>query len=442
MASKNYGRFRWLCLRLCLCLGLTTNVFAVAKNTGFTSLPTTQGSVSNSNGSVKKGIDLYNQGKYADAVRELTKAAATAPKNWKASCYYYLGCSYYQLSQKAQAIAYFKRVRGLYPDSPEAKSAMTMLTRLGQPGTGAVIGNMKTSSATASAGTNHPFASSSAASSASSNASATSPTSATESELSRLPNENRIYFTEGTNGHLLVKAYLNNRPIDCWFDTGASAHFGKNHLSQAGVPLPRGQANSSTSGWAGVKVDTWVQKMKLRMGNMEREVPVSVEEQMDLPPLVGQYFIQGYDYEIDHKGKFITMRKKNQATSSFRGQVSALYDVPCVSRHNREYVMVEINNHKEELLLDTGSNSTILSEDLAKKLRIDIPDNAETVSGSGVGGSVSFRIVYADLRMGPIWKRGFRVEVGGMGTNAIGQDFLQGYRYTIDKEKQLLRFFH
>jgi hypothetical protein len=34
------------------------------------------------------------------------------------------------------------------------------------------------------------------------------------------------------------------------------------------------------------------------------------------------------------------------------------------------------------------------------------------------------------------------VLIGGAGMNALGQDFLQGYKFTIDEKQRLIRFFH
>ncbi|MGD9680212.1 MAG: retroviral-like aspartic protease family protein [Candidatus Obscuribacterales bacterium] len=417
-----------------------TGTPAESKYTGFQSLPTSRGSKIESKPSVKSGIDLYKAGKYAKAASTLKEATREAPKAWQAAGYYYLACSYYQLGQNNYAAAYFKKVTGSFPNSPEAQNASTMLSRLGQPQSSAIIGDIKQKNVEAQARAR-------AVPTTGTRRSTSGPKeklSRLDQELASLPNENRIYFTPGPGGHMLVKAYLDNRPIECWFDTGASAHFGKNNLAAAGIPLPRGDANGSVEGWAGKAVPTWNQPMKLRLGNMERVVNVTVEEEASTMPLVGQQFLRGYDYEIDHKGGFLTMRKKKQenSTSAFTSNVNSLYDIPCVTRGSREYVTIEINNRKIELLLDTGANSTILSNAEAKKLGLTVPDDAPTVTGVGVGGSITSRVIYVTMHLGPVWKKGFPVEVSDVDSGAIGQDFLQGHRFTIDKEKGLLRFFH
>ncbi|MBK9142229.1 MAG: retroviral-like aspartic protease family protein [Candidatus Melainabacteria bacterium] len=411
-----------------------------AKYTGFQTLPTSPGSKVESKTTVKGGIELYNAGQYAKAASALKAATKEAPKAWQAAGYYYLACSYYQLGQNNYAIAYFKKVTGSFPNSPEAQNASTMLGRLGQPQSSAIIGDIKQKNAEAQARARAVPTTGTRRSPDGAKAKA----SRLDQELAGLPVENRIYFTPGPNGHMLVKAYLDNRPINCWFDTGASAHFGKNNLAAAGIPLPRGEANGSVQGWAGKPVPTWNQPMKLRLGNMERVVNVTIEEEASLMPLVGQQFLRGYDYEIDHKGGFITMRKKKQdnSTSAFTGNVSNLYDIPCVTRGSREYVTVEINNRKIELLLDTGAYGTILSNKEARQLGITVPDDAPVTSGTGIGGSVEYKVISVNMRMGPIWKKDFSVRVGEVDGGAIGQDFLQGHRFTIDKEKGLLRFFH
>jgi hypothetical protein len=61
---------------------------------------------------------------------------------------------------------------------------------------------------------------------------------------------------------------------------------------------------------------------------------------------------------------------------------------------------------------------------------------------TGVGGNVSMRVCYYDLRLGPITRKDFRVLVGGQAGNCIGQDFMEGWRFKVDRQKNLMRFFH
>ena len=391
------------------------------------------------------GIRLYNGRRYAEAARQLADNIKSEHGSGIASNYYYLGNCYYSLNRKKQAVQMYKMVLGRFPDSSESKSARTMLARLSPESLTEIR-----SSAPASA------SSSSTASPSLSNVNiqdlkklimARSGVSDTNQDLSRLPRENRFFFTLGRGGHMEVDIYLNGKKMKALFDTGASAHFGINHLRAAGIyDVPRGKPNGYTSGWAQNKVPVWRTMMKLRIGNMERAVPVTIEKNMKLEPLVGQQFISGYEYEIQSTGqhKYVTMVKKTSEGSIYQNHTtSSIYDVPCITKSMREFVEMEINGRKVQVLLDTGANSTILDEGIASKLGINIPADAPTTVGIGVGGKMVYKIVPVNIKLGPINQKDFPVQIGRTGgLCAVGQDILSKHRFKIDRQKKLLRFFH
>lgn len=76
------------------------------------------------------------------------------------------------------------------------------------------------------------------------------------------------------------------------------------------------------------------------------------------------------------------------------------------------------------------------------QLGIEIDPNAPRVAIGGVGGSTTCRVMELDLQVGPVRRQNFRTLIGGAAGNAIGQDFMQGWRYTVDHDRHLLRFFH
>lgn len=388
-------------------------------------------------GKAASAMQLYSSKNFLKAAYAFTKEISTEPGKSKAENYFYLGHCYYQLGKPRRAAQMYRMVLEKFPSSKQARPAQAMLAKV-QPQQSASIRTRQTTRSTSS--------SSRAPRTYSSRTRSTS-----SSDLARLPRENRFYFSPGRTGHMVTDIYLNGRKMKAYFDTGANAHFGINHLRAAGIyDMPRGKPNGYASGWAGKKIPAWHTKGKLRIGNMERTVPVSIEQNMKLMPLVGQGFLQGYDYEIQNSGpkKYVTMTKKNSGSGSYasrsRGsQVSSLYDVPCVSIGPREYIKMKINGREIQVLLDTGADATILSMGAAQKLGISIPANARVVRGTGVGGVVSYKIVYCDVQLGPIYAKGFPIQVGGGGgTCAVGQNLLSKHRYKIDKKMKLLRFFH
>lgn len=264
-----------------------------------------------------------------------------------------------------------------------------------------------------------------------------------QQEFASLPDQTEIRFRPGPHGHMLVDAKINGKPIQCMFDTGASGYFGFNHLREAGLPVPKGKPDDYASGWAGRPVPVWSMTVKATLGGMTREIPVKVAEQFDMRPLLGQEFLRDYHYSIDSAAGRMLLTKKTAMKTPPREALNPLYDVPCEVENDREYVSLGVGKAScGHVLIDTGASMTIISYPKAKSLGIEIPRDAPYLSGGGVGGSITFRQVYLDLSLGPIRKRDFPVMIGGNAGCAIGQDFMSGWRFTVDRERKLLRFFH
>lgn len=382
----------------------------------------------------ESGVQLYKAGQYAAAANKLLGAVRYPGK--EGAAYYYLGCCYYKLNRMAEARPLYRTVVNDYPQCREATLAAQMLHRLDPsyiPPAGLGDAPQTVSSS------NVPTASQVASLAA---AVAGKAQGFPGEDFSKLPDEARIPFTTDSSGHMRVTCYLENRPIEAWFDTGANAYFGKNHLSASNIPLPRGEPNSHSSGWAGNSVPCWRQSMHVQLGNLTRLAPVTIEENMTLMPLVGQEFIQGYQCEVDNNSHYIVLRKASAFKNASSSQISSLYDVPCVRRGMRDYVTMSINGKKLEVLIDTGANSSTFNPADLASIGVRVPDDAPRKTASGVGGSFSLQTIYAECRLGPIWKKDFPIDVGGSAGSAVGQDILSSQRFTIDRERNLMRFFH
>jgi predicted aspartyl protease len=376
------------------------------------------------------GLQLYKAGQYGAAANKLLEAVKYPGK--EASAYYYLGCCYYKLNRPADARAIYRTVVNNYSAAPEASLSAQMLQRL-DPSYVPPAGLVSKPSSSAGASISRSATVGGGASG--------SKNAFPGEDFSKLPDEARIPYTLGSSGHMLVTVYLDNRPLEAWFDTGANAHFGKNHLEAAGIPLPTGDPNGFSSGWAGNAVPVWRKQMKVKLGNMTRYAPVTIEENMNVMPLVGQEFIQGYQCEVDNGSHYVVLRKSGAFKQSSQ-QVSELYDIPCVRRDMRDYVTMTINGKKLEVLIDTGAYASTFNEDDLKSIGVRVPDDAPVGSASGVGGSFAVRTMNVEVRLGPIWKSNFPITVGGSAGSAVGQDILSSQRFTIDRERNLMRFFH
>lgn len=279
-----------------------------------------------------------------------------------------------------------------------------------------------------------------------SNASAKSPRSSVDDyqkEYAKLPDTAEIRFRPGEQGHMLVDALVNGRPMQCWFDTGANAYFGFTNLLQAGIPLPKGEPDTSTHGWAGKTVKAWTMTIPVKVGSMTRVIPALVSSEWEKPPLLGQEFLRDYQYSIDGAGGRMLLTKKHVQSAKASAPVHSLYDVKCDVNNDREYVTLKVNGQNcHGVLIDTGAAFTIISTTMADSLGIVIPKGAPYYQGTGVGGEFTMREVELDLSLGPVNKRNFPVRIGGNAGCAIGQDFMTGWRFSVDREQKLLRFFH
>lgn len=391
------------------------------------------------------GIQLYKQAKYSQAAQALN-AAIKANKNsaQSATLYYYLGCCYYQLNQRDAARDIYRYVRNNFPLSQEARIAGTMLAQLDAASSPVQAPSAVAPTTTAASRPTTQAPTSDDVEAArkllqSIKTSGERGKQSTPEELAKLPDTGKFRFRRGDHGHMEVTVTINGRPIPAWFDTGAGAFFGIEQLRKAGVDVSKAKEAGYTHGWAGVPVKIWSMPATVKLGDITRNLDIYMEESPTLTPLIGQDFVDGYQYEIDDKGGLVTMRK------SFSGDqqaLNSLYDVPCTIKEGNDVFQLEINGRKCEAFIDTGASATILNANTATKLGIQIPDDAARYTMSGVGGSFTAVEMFLNLRVGPIHRPDFRVMVGGNAGNCIGQDFMEGWRFKVDRQKNLLRFFH
>lgn len=421
-------------------------------------------------GATQDGIALYNQKEYAKSAVALAQQIrqCKAPTQL-ATLYYYLGCDYYGLNQLAQAEKTFRYIRNFFPQANEARLAGTMLVQLSSiasqqaaaaSSTGSAAGSshsLFTSSKPPAKGTPAQISDTGGESDdddepASSSESRHIPTSARlsphadVSELATLPDTAKFYFKRGDNGHMEVSLRINGRPVPCWFDTGAAAYFGMDQLRAAGVDVSRAKPAGYARGWAGTPVPIWRMTAQVTLGNLTRELDIDMQQgggDQHVAALIGQDFVKGYQYEIDDKAGIVNMHKSfKTAAGQTEQSVDSLYDVPCVFARGDDVIKMQINGGSCSAFIDTGASNTIIDSKTAREVGIQITDDLERATMTGIGGNFTVAVAYANLRVGPIYRPAFRVLIGGTAGTCIGQDFMSGWRFKVDREKQLMRFFH
>lgn len=257
-------------------------------------------------------------------------------------------------------------------------------------------------------------------------------------DLDSLPEKASFFFKRGEQGHMNVDLMVNGHPVKAIFDTGASAFFYDEPLKKAGVDTNKTEPAGYARGWAGVAIPIKQMDAEIKLGDFQRKLPIRIAESNNdfSMNLIGQDFIDGYQYSIDDKAGRVDLHKKIKKESKF----DPLYDIPCHQIANKDIIEVEINGKKINAFIDTGADATIVDYPTAKSLGLDL--NGELERGVGVGGMVTMVKDYVTIRVGPVKKEEFCVRIGGHAGCCIGQDLMEGWRYKVDRDEQLMHFFH
>jgi clan AA aspartic protease (TIGR02281 family) len=389
------------------------------------------------------GIAHYNNREYKLAIQSFDKSIAANPK--VATPFYYEALSFGQLGDAEKAKKLYSTVCRNFPKSEEAKFAATYLERVDSHFVnvfGAPPGRTASSGASVSSGTS--VSSAAAVSSAPLGDMTTfEAANATSDDLSKLPDQASVPFSHGPDGHLMVDTQINGRTIKMMFDTGASTCLiGKNQLEAAGVndSVIRGQ--STHMGGVGNTVNSAAPMIvNLQVGGIQRHMPIMVQERFNMPPLLGQTFYNGYQYDIDNQSGVIRFTKKSSSRNS-QGYDSI--EVPFQTIGNNLVVMAEVNGHECPMYFDTGAGINLFDMRTFQRLGLSIPSDAQMMMVGGVGGSVPGYVFNVNqLRLGAIQKNNMSicvVSTGGPPLPLLGQPFLKDRRFTIDNDKKVIRF--
>ena len=426
--SKRYPIW---CFGISLAMGLAILPCTVHAAPGKTAKPQTAKGQTAPN-KRDEAIKLYNQHDYAGAIDLLNQHLATYSQDY--SAIYYLALCYQMTGRFSLATNYYKQVETLAPNSNFGAYARQILAKLTPAGsTGVGPKESSGSSTSSSSSTNSRFR------------------SAYDRPLEAgLPDECDLRCEKDSHGRVWVDVSINGKGMKMIFDTGAPGIFvGKNQLDQAGVSLgnlgkPDGQTGGSSSD---ASIDIWKRPLKVRVGQLERNLSVEISENNPTDALLGQEFFRGYDYTIDAGAGRIHLKKKGAAGSAIRNA----YSVPFKFREagNRVVVDIEINGRKNPVMFDTGNTASVLSfhsEEQARKYGITVPADAPTATTRGVSGSGTSKIVNVGrIKLGPIDRANLDVYVRN-GTNTdvelplLGQPFWQDYQYTIDMQTKQVHF--
>ncbi len=379
----------------------------------------------------KQGVKLVNEKRFAEATKVLKKAVLAEPTN--ANALYYLALSWHYQGRTSDALVNYQAILKKFPGTDAANRAYQAISVMSlppgtteaqwypKPATSSAQGSVRTYSGGSSSATVQSYGASS------------------------LPEQSTIFFEKGDAG-LKVDCFINNRPIKMVFDTGATGIVvGKNQLEEMGIRPPEGAASGQSGGSSNTTLQSfWMMNADVKVGTIVRQnFPIKVLSYNSAPPLLGQSFIQDFEYSIDRNGGVIRLKRKGSGGgggSSAHGG----YSVPFTWEGPKMLVNVEVNGRPYPMYFDTGNSASAVSfgmDDL-KALNIT-PDDGEVTSTSGVSGSGSgLKFKIKRLKLGPIEKYDIPViaHYQSMGRPLVGQDLYEGFEYTVDNDAKMIRF--
>jgi predicted aspartyl protease len=358
------------------------------------------------------GQQLYNQGRYPEALKYLNAACKTSRNP---TFFYYEALTLQRMGHLDAAKHVYTDICRIFPQSPEARASSKFLS---SPGASAIPTDRPSA----------PIASS-------------QPSRSISSASSSLPDETKVPFHKSDSGHIFVSCSINNRPMEVCFDTGASSClFGKNQFDAAGV-IPQMTAQKSTLMGVGTGATiTTVGIVDLRLGDITRRMPVMVADNLTTPPLLGQPFFAGYQYDIDNQTGFIHFVKKGARGNEGLDTIN----VPFVMEDNNMKVMAKVNGKPCQMYFDTGSPTCLFSKATADSLGLVVPPDAQRVMSGGIGArSVAYQFTVNRIELGGIQKTNLQItvmETGGPPLPLLGQSFFQDRHYTVDNDAHVIKF--
>jgi clan AA aspartic protease (TIGR02281 family) len=359
------------------------------------------------------GQQLYKQGRLPEALKYLN-AAAKGSRN--PTVFYYEALTLQGLGHLDAAKRVYTDICRYFPQSPEGRLSSKFLSA---PGASAIPLDRRSA----------PIASSQSRSTPSASAS------------SSLPDETKVPFRKSDSGHIFVSCSINNRPMEVLFDTGSSTClFGKNQFDAAGITPQMTDQKSALMGVGTGTTTTTVGIVNLRLGDITRHMPVMVADNLTTPPLLGQPFFEGYQYDIDNQSGFIHFIKKgargNEALDSI--------NVPFVMEDNNMKVMGKVNGKQCLMYFDTGAPACLFSKASAESLGLTIPADAQRVMSGGIGGkSLAFQFNVDRIELGGVQKTNQQIvvmETGGPPLPLLGQSFFRDRHYIIDNDAHVIKF--
>lgn len=233
--------------------------------------------------------------------------------------------------------------------------------------------------------------------------------------------------------------FNDNQKFDMLFDTGASKTL-ITRMMATSLRLPvSGIGKMQVADGSVVLMPIGIVKSQEIDGRFRMDVPVAVAPGNAEHGLLGQDFYKGYDIAI--KEDVIEFRRRGgkrgvaqRKTACLAETKPKVFTVPITGRqHDIPIVRVTFNDkYTFPMMFDTGASGTVITLEMAEKMRL-MP--VGYTSAQVADGSVStYAIAHVkSQKIASRVKRDVEVMVAppAMDVGLLGQDFFEGYNFTI-----------
>ena len=371
-----------------------------------------------------QGTSFFKKKDYKNAAIAYKKAMVEHPKD-ATIAYYYAVCLQYLNDTKGAKLAYLD-VMTRFPQSSSAAYASSALTAMDP----SLLQGAQTQHLQSFSG-----ASRSAGGSFSNAASGGSYGGSTNGDV--IPSSSSVNYAN-ENGHMIVDVTFNGRRTKAIFDTGADIILmGRNNLAEMGLPMPPVERRNKSRGVGNTVSEVEGATMTVTCGGVTRHVLVWVQDRFDSMPLLGASFSEGMHVAASNGSIRFTAENAGARRSNTRG-------VPFRTSGGSAIVTAQINGRPIDMVFDTGASGTLFTQSQAASVGITVPDGADIMVGSGVGGGVVGHYVNGiDIKLGPVEKRNMKVAVApdaGHQNALLGVDFFGDMHYEIDRKAHMIYF--
>jgi predicted aspartyl protease len=262
---------------------------------------------------------------------------------------------------------------------------------------------------------------------------------------------NPAFFSVPIKGRIdgipIVEVTINEQKFDMLFDTGASKTLVTGSMA-ATLRLPvAGIGRMKIADGSLVILPVALVKSQEIDGRYRMDVPVAVAPPQAAIGLLGQDFYKGYNVAV--KEDVIEFRRRGSVRSANQRKTSCVLEtkpkffrVPITGRKNDIPIVKVTFNDKYTfpMLFDTGASDTVITYSMAVKMELMPVGITQAEIADGSIATFGVALVQSEKIAGRT-KRDTEVMVAppAMDIGLLGQDFFEGYNYTI---KQNVIEFH